>query len=173
MAPLAGGEASLGPRASFTRHMVTISRYRPLTQFVYANLKQVRDSIAKLLTRLHKEGKLSTLPGFEHVTPPSDGECNPRHLPPREDHASKDLPTGTKVCIVGAGMSGLYSALILDHLGVPYDILEAADRPGGRILTHYFSTREHDYYDIGAMRFPNIPPMERYVMTSVARKMMV
>ena len=173
MAPLAGGEGSLGPRASFTRHMVTISNYRLLTQFVYANLKQVRDSIAKLLTRLHKEGKLSALPGFEHVTPPSDGEFNPRHLPPREDHASKDLPTGTKVCIVGAGMSGLYSALILDHLGVPYDILEAADRPGGRILTHYFSTREHDYYDIGAMRFPNIPPMERYVMISIAWKMVL
>ena len=170
MAPLAGGEARLGPRASFTRHMVMISNYRLLTQFVYANLEQVRDSIAKLLTRLHKEDKLSTLPGFEHVTPPSNGEFNPRHLPPREDHHSKDLPAGTKVCIVGAGMSGLYSALMLDHLGVPYDILEAADRPGGRILTHYFSTKEHDYYDIGAMRFPNIPPMERCVMTSVALK---
>lgn len=125
------------------------------------------------MTRLHKEGKLSTLPGFEHVKPPSNGEFNPRHLPPREDHKSKHLPAGTKVCIVGAGMSGLYSALILDHLGVPYDILEAADRPGGRILTHYFSTREHDYYDIGAMRFPNIPPMERYLTTFVVHKLMI
>ncbi|KAL8954714.1 MAG: hypothetical protein Q9193_007122, partial [Seirophora villosa] len=51
--------------------------------------------------------------------------------------------------------------MILDHLSIPYDILEAAPRPGGRILTHYFSTQKHDYYDIGAMRFPNVPPMER------------
>ena len=173
MAPLAGGEARLGPRASFTRYMVMIPDSWFLVEITYANLEQVRDSIAKLLTRLHKEGKLSTLPGFEHVHPPSHGEFNPRHLPRRQDHKSKALPTGTKVCIVGAGISGLYSALILDHLGVPYDILEAADRPGGRILTHYFSTKEHDYYDIGAMRFPNIPPMERYVMTSVARKAMI
>ncbi|KAK3168533.1 hypothetical protein OEA41_004981 [Lepraria neglecta] len=121
----------------------------------------VRDSIAKLLTRLNKEDKLSKLPGFENFTPPSDGEFKPDELPPRPEDKSQDLPAGTKVCIVGAGISGLYAALILDHLEVPYDILEAADRPGGRILTHYFSTRKHDYYDIGAMRFPKVPPMER------------
>lgn len=104
---------------------------------------------------------MSKLPGFEDVTPPSDGVFKPEKLPPRPEAKSQDLPAGTKVCIVGAGISGLYAALILDHLGVPYDILEAADRAGGRILTHYFSTRKHDYYDIGAMRFPNVPPMER------------
>ena len=97
---------------------------------------------------------MSKLPGFENVTPPSDGEFKPDELPPRREDQSQDLPAGTKVCIVGAGISGLYAALILDHLEVSYDILEAADRPGGRILTHYFSTRKHDYYDIGAMRFP-------------------
>ncbi|KAL8673690.1 MAG: hypothetical protein Q9168_001905 [Polycauliona sp. 1 TL-2023] len=86
---------------------------------------------------------------------------DPDHLPPRLDGGSKDFPADTKIGIVGAGYAGLYSALILDHLGVAYNILEASPRPGGRVLTHYFSTRKHDYYDIGAMRFPNVPPMER------------
>lgn len=42
-----------------------------------------------------------------------------------------------------------------------YDILEGSDRVGGRMLTHYFSDKEHDYYDIGAMAFPDIPVMQR------------
>ncbi|KAM0243957.1 hypothetical protein ACHAP5_006720 [Fusarium lateritium] len=69
-----------------------------------------------------------------------------------------------KVCIVGAGVAGLYIAMILDSLKLPnltYEILEANERVGGRIYTHYFSEREHDYYDIGAMRFPKIPIMDR------------
>jgi monoamine oxidase len=69
-----------------------------------------------------------------------------------------------KVCIVGAGVAGLYIAMILDSLKLPnltYEILEANERIGGRIYTHYFSERDHDYYDIGAMRFPKIPIMDR------------
>lgn len=69
-----------------------------------------------------------------------------------------------KVCIVGAGVSGLYIAMILDSLkefNITYDILEANTRVGGRIYTHHFSEEPHDYYDIGAMRYPNIPTMKR------------
>lgn len=65
-------------------------------------------------------------------------------MPPRE----------LRVCIVGAGAAGLRIAMFLDYLGVNYDILEASERHGGRVLTHHFSTLEHDYYDVGAMRFP-------------------
>ncbi|KAL8860794.1 MAG: hypothetical protein Q9178_002824 [Gyalolechia marmorata] len=115
-----------------------------------------RDSISKLLNRLSNEGKDGQLPGVGGFSP-----TDPDNLPPRPDGSSLPLPSDTKICIVGAGISGLYAGLILDHLGVAYDILEASPRPGGRILTHYFSTRKHDYYDIGAMRFPNVPPMER------------
>ena len=132
------GEPKTGSRASFVRHMV-------------------RDSIAKLLSRLEADGKVNELP---LIGKPS--KVDPDNLPQRPEEKSKALPTDTKICIVGGGISGLYAGLILDHLGVAYDILEASDRPGGRILTHYFSTRKHDYYDIGAMRFPNIPPMDRY-----------
>ncbi|MCJ1381525.1 hypothetical protein MMC17_004636 [Xylographa soralifera] len=73
-----------------------------------------------------------------------------------------DKPQEWRVAIIGAGMAGLYLAMILDDLKVPglkYDLVEASNRIGGRALTHYFSKTSHDYYDIGAMRFPKIPPM--------------
>ncbi|KAG0694127.1 hypothetical protein DFH29DRAFT_1073006 [Suillus ampliporus] len=62
--------------------------------------------------------------------------------------------TGT-VGILGAGVGGLYTALMLDSLGINYEILEASDRTGGRLFTHHFSNdKEYDYYDVGAMRYP-------------------
>ncbi|KUI62780.1 hypothetical protein VP1G_09904 [Cytospora mali] len=76
-----------------------------------------------------------------------------------------------KVGIVGAGVAGLFTGLLLDWLNeklegklqIDYDIIEAADTPrlGGRLFTHRFSEDEHDYYDIGAMRFPDNNIMHR------------
>lgn len=68
-----------------------------------------------------------------------------------------------RICIVGAGITGLFIAMILDSLEIPgleYDILEASNRTGGRIYSHYFSDAPHDYYDIGAMRSPDIDIMK-------------
>ncbi|KAM0469799.1 hypothetical protein ACHAP7_009830 [Fusarium lateritium] len=78
------------------------------------------------------------------------------------------------VGIVGAGVAGLFAALLFDwlnshdelkgkNLKISYDILEAAgaERLGGRLYTHHFSDEEHDYYDVGAMRFPNNTIMKR------------
>lgn len=68
-----------------------------------------------------------------------------------------------RICIVGAGITGLFIAMILDSLKIPgleYDILEASDRTGGRIHSHYFSDAPHDYYDCGAMRYPDIDMMK-------------
>ncbi|KAI0121136.1 hypothetical protein BJ170DRAFT_688221 [Xylariales sp. AK1849] len=68
-----------------------------------------------------------------------------------------------KVAIVGAGVAGLFTAMLFDWLNgqvdgldIDYDLIEAAgeERLGGRLYTHKFSDREHDYYDVGAMRFP-------------------
>ncbi|KAI7759775.1 hypothetical protein LZL87_009098 [Fusarium oxysporum] len=72
------------------------------------------------------------------------------------------------VGIVGAGVAGLFAALRFDWLNchdelkgkglnISYDILEAAgaERLGGHLYTHRFSDEEHDYYDVGAMRFQN------------------
>lgn len=62
------------------------------------------------------------------------------------------------------GASGLYTALILDDLGIPYKILESRDRVGGRLYTHTFRNKTgapYNYFDVGAMRFPEIPAMQR------------
>jgi len=87
-----------------------------------------------------------------------------------------DGPTSTplqvKVGIVGAGAAGLFTALTLDYLNTAqksvvftYEILEADPvRSGGRLFTYHFSGQGHDYFDVGAMRFPDHPIMTRYVM---------
>ncbi|KAK1624992.1 hypothetical protein BDP81DRAFT_474713 [Colletotrichum phormii] len=85
-----------------------------------------------------------------------------------------------KVGIVGGGVAGLFTALLLDwlnkelgkqsgeeeYLDIDYDILEAAgeERLGGRLYTYRFSGSDggvHDYYDVGAMRFPENDVMDR------------
>jgi hypothetical protein len=61
-----------------------------------------------------------------------------------------------RTCIVGAGVSGIYTAMLLDHLAIPgleYKILETSNRVGGRIYIHYFSKDKHQYFDVGAMRY--------------------
>jgi len=42
------------------------------------------------------------------------------------------------VGIIGAGAAGLYTAMILQDLGIDYEIIEGSERPGGRIRTHEF-----------------------------------
>ncbi|KAF8554373.1 amine oxidase [Imleria badia] len=60
-----------------------------------------------------------------------------------------------KVGILGAGIGGLYVALILDSLDLKYKILEASDRSGGQMCTYNFPGEgRNNYYDAGAMRFP-------------------
>ena len=54
--------------------------------------------------------------------------------------------------------------MILDDLGVPYKIIEAQDRVGGRLFTKTFDDetgKPYNYYDVGAMRFPEIDAMRR------------
>ncbi|RGP80534.1 hypothetical protein FLONG3_1368 [Fusarium longipes] len=81
-------------------------------------------------------------------------------------------PGHLEIGIVGAGVAGLFTALLFDWLNeecgkyglkIDYDIMEAAkmNRLGGRLYTHRFSYEEHDYYDVGAMRFPNNSIMKR------------
>eukprot|EP01127_Copromyxa_protea_P005372 TRINITY_DN15310_c0_g1_i1.p1 TRINITY_DN15310_c0_g1~~TRINITY_DN15310_c0_g1_i1.p1 ORF type:complete len:658 (-),score=101.61 TRINITY_DN15310_c0_g1_i1:129-2102(-) len=87
------------------------------------------------------------------------------NLPGNRPSITKD----SKIAIVGAGMSGLYAAMILESLGFTnYEILEANNRPGGRIYTHHFGDQwsgQHDYFDVGAMRFPEIPISDRLIGT--------
>ncbi|OJA18599.1 hypothetical protein AZE42_06573 [Rhizopogon vesiculosus] len=72
--------------------------------------------------------------------------------PLEEGTLDKCLPLDVTFCIIGAGAAGLYTAMILKELGIPFDILEASDRVGGRMYTHRFSEAPNDYYDVGAMR---------------------
>ncbi|KAI8722658.1 hypothetical protein NCS52_00410100 [Fusarium sp. LHS14.1] len=89
-----------------------------------------------------------------------------------------ESPGKIDVGIVGAGVAGLFTALLFDWLNahpdlkgkglkINYDILEAAGagRLGGRLYTHHFSDEEHDYYDVGAMRFPNNTIMKSLLQT--------
>ncbi|KAK3501396.1 hypothetical protein B0T13DRAFT_487522 [Neurospora crassa] len=71
-----------------------------------------------------------------------------------------------KICIVGAGVAGLFTALMFKIGGIyNFDVVEASDRVSGRLYTHWFSDKEnpdseHDYYDIGAMRIPEIKTIQ-------------
>jgi len=59
------------------------------------------------------------------------------------------------VGIMGAGVGGLYTAIMLQSLDVPFEIIEASDRVGGRLFTHKFEKGgDYDYFDVGAMRYP-------------------
>jgi monoamine oxidase len=96
------------------------------------------------------------------------------HSNDTEDKA--DDVTEYKVGIIGAGVAGMFTALIFDYLNenfektnFNYEILEADEkRCGGRLYTYNFPQREgqpdigpHDYYDVGAMRFPKVKTMCR------------
>lgn len=136
----------------------------------------VRQKLCSELLELNKRGIPLPLSGLGPVP-----AITPYNLPPDPAYSTgrkgrgSSVKTATcavtkpglparKVCIVGAGIAGLYIAMILDDLQIPnleYDILEASDRVGGRVYTHRFSEAENDYYDVGAMRYPDIPTMQR------------
>jgi monoamine oxidase len=67
---------------------------------------------------------------------------------------SSNCPT---IGIVGAGMAGLYAALLLQRAGHTVHIFEGADRIGGRVHTHYFNEEKNQYFEAGAMRIPHSP----------------
>ncbi|MFA0964375.1 flavin monoamine oxidase family protein [Roseivirga sp. BDSF3-8] len=70
------------------------------------------------------------------------------------------IPQGATVGIIGGGMAGLYSALILKSRGVNFHVLEASSRLGGRVYTYRFNEKPNQYFEAGAMRLPDIPEQE-------------
>jgi len=87
----------------------------------------------------------------------------PTRIPASDIHQASAAAVGT-VGILGAGAGGLYAALILEDLGIPYHIIEARDKVGGRLFTYRFPNNTgapYNYFDVGAMRFPKIKSMER------------
>ncbi|KAF4338109.1 amino-acid oxidase [Fusarium beomiforme] len=104
----------------------------------------------------------------------------PRAPAPKESsaphHHEAQKTRVIKIGVIGAGAAGLFTGLVLDYLNdelekgsIPlkfdYDIHEAAsrERVGGRLFTYNFGGERdtHDYYDVGAMRFPDNPVMKR------------
>lgn len=119
---------------------------------------------------------------YESLPLPRSGLLDP-HLIPRN---ARELPrapqakpvgeapreaTKIKFGIIGAGAAGLFAGMILDwfnsqssEVQFSYDILEASNRVGGRLYTYEFDgPGQHQYYDVGAMRFPDNAVMKRYV----------
>jgi hypothetical protein len=91
-------------------------------------------------------------------------------IPPKQpEFPDKKLiwPPWYCVAIIGAGVAGLRTAMLLQARGIPYKIFEASDRPGGRAFTYHFGSSpgnpkgNYGYYDVGAMRFPDNKTMKR------------
>ncbi|KDQ16660.1 hypothetical protein BOTBODRAFT_30577 [Botryobasidium botryosum FD-172 SS1] len=100
----------------------------------------------------------SNLHPFSHIPVPAPILHGDSDETPDLQKDSDDIVVG----IVGAGAAGLYTAMILDDLGIPYEILESSDRAGGRVHTHRFpGDNQWNYFDVGAMRFPGGPMMYR------------
>lgn len=77
-------------------------------------------------------------PGEPYPTPP------PPYTPTPE---LAKLPVG----ILGAGVSGLYVAMILQSLGIKYEIMEGSSRVGGRLHTHKFPKNQGKYQYFGTL----------------------
>ncbi|WYZ39935.1 hypothetical protein EsH8_IV_000276 [Colletotrichum jinshuiense] len=62
--------------------------------------------------------------------------------------------TNVSIAIVGAGISGLATGLMLDSVGIHnWEIIEASDRVGGRFRTIYVGGTD-EYAEMGPMRLP-------------------
>ncbi|MFO1039107.1 MAG: FAD-dependent oxidoreductase [Geminicoccaceae bacterium] len=64
------------------------------------------------------------------------------------------MKSETKIAIVGGGLAGLYAGRLLHAAGIEFQLFEARDRLGGRILSADLSGRpSSDGYDLGASWF--------------------
>jgi len=110
---------------------------------------------------LHKYNQRRNQKDDEHAGLPK--------APPFPPGFAQQEPYAGRICIVGAGACGLYLAMMLRFLGFEHvDILEATDRVGGRCYTQQLPGEKpedvnanHNYYDVGAMRIPDIPWMQQ------------
>ncbi len=104
-------------------------------------------------------------------TVPDAGRSLPTAPPERETAPVDGSWSPGPVCIVGAGAAGLATAIYIHDACVEagvtpptIDIYEATERSGGRVYTYQFTdtnSATHNYYDIGAMRIPDIVTMDR------------
>lgn len=77
-----------------------------------------------------------------------------KHIPDRKLSEIKvlldrDLSPTLPACIIGAGLTGLYTAMIFESLGISYQIVDAdtQEHIGGRLFTYHFPNGgQYDYY---------------------------
>ncbi|KAH0837761.1 hypothetical protein J3R83DRAFT_5939 [Lanmaoa asiatica] len=116
------------------------------TEYVLGCVYHSNSEAFRSLFEIHTEAGLD-LPPFK----PDPDLPNPFDI---SDELPRFLPQH-KVGILGAGVGGLYAALILDSLDIECEVLEASGRTGGRLSTYKFPNGgKYDYYEAGAMRFP-------------------
>lgn len=92
----------------------------------------------------------------EHMLDKLDND-NPIEIPMPETETDtfNSGYTGNKtVGILGGGVGGLYAAMMLDSVNVPYEVLEARDRVGGRLFTHKFENGNFYDYFVSSLRLP-------------------
>ena len=65
--------------------------------------------------------------------------------PVQHDAHTKKRPLIRRVGIIGAGVGGLFAAMLLQECGIPYQILESSDRIGGRLYTWRFDEKPDTY----------------------------
>jgi len=96
---------------------------------------------------------------------PDDVKYLKEPLEPTLEQKKSKLSRKIKVGIIGAGVSGLYAALMLESLGIDFEIHEAnTEQLGGRAFTYYFNKNYkkpakkcgeyYDYVEMGPMRIP-------------------
>ena len=88
-----------------------------------------------VLSRYHAQQQQEAIPDYKLSTMKSHFH-NPK--------PTAELP----ICIIGAGMAGLYAAMILQSLKIPYQIVDAGtrERVGGRVFTHRFEGGDSPNY---------------------------
>jgi monoamine oxidase len=67
-----------------------------------------------------------------------------------QTYAQPKLRIGEHVLILGAGLSGLAAAFQLHKQNIPFTILEARNRIGGRVFTHTVDEAENLHVELGA-----------------------
>jgi len=103
------------------------------------------------LAGTHISGIVDSWLGHAEKAPPDTGVkvYSYREAAPKQPEGSKEFTIG----ILGAGVAGLYTALMIDSLGpdsgITYQILEADQRIGGRLFTYQFEGHAEDDYYVG------------------------
>ncbi|EXK29446.1 hypothetical protein FOMG_14596 [Fusarium oxysporum f. sp. melonis 26406] len=136
--------------------------------------RAIRQDWNAILEHSNDKSELGSLPLIPKASELPRAPAPQKSSAPHDHGAQK--PRVIKIGVIGAGAAGLFTGMVLDYLNselkkgsIPlafeYDIHEAAgpDRVGGRLFTYNFGGQRdtHDYYDVGAMRFPDNPVMKR------------